>query len=100
MNISAAMRMNVARVCVAVPENNPQHLAGFFTLSAGSVSCSILLADACRKVSQASTVLAVAGIIVDAKDDKASAFYKHFGFIPLQGQGDRMVLPASVFQTE
>lgn len=71
-----------------------------YRLSAGSVSCSILLADACRKVSQASTVRAVAGIIVDAKDDKASAFYKHFGFIPLQGQGDRMVLPASVFQTE
>lgn len=31
---------------------------------------SILLADVCHKVTQASSVLAVAGIIVDAKDQK------------------------------
>lgn len=131
---SQDVRRNVARVFVATPENDPQQLAGFFTLSAGSVSCSslpaslsrklprypipialigrlavdtkfqgkglgsILLADACQKVSQASSVLAVAGIIVDAKDDDAIAFYEHFGFIPLQGQANRMMLPASVFQ--
>jgi GNAT superfamily N-acetyltransferase len=130
---SQDVRRNVARVFVATPENDPQHLSGFFTLSAGSVSCSslpaslarklprypvpvaligrlavdkkfqgkglgsILLADACQKVSQASSVLAVAGIIVDAKDDQAISFYKHFGFIPLQGQTDKMLLPASVF---
>lgn len=130
---SQDVRKNVARVFVATPENNPQQLAGFFTLSAGSVSCSsipeslarklprypvpvalvgrlavdvksqgkglgsILLADACQKVSQASSVLAVAGIIVDAKDEKAIVFYAHFGFIPLQGQADRMMLPASAF---
>ncbi len=127
-------RRNVARVFIATPESNPQQLAGFFTLSAGSVSCSslpaalakklprypvpvaligrlavdqefqgkglgaILLADACQKIAQASSVLAVAGIIVDAKDDDAVSFYAHFGFIPLQGQADRMMLPASVFQ--
>lgn len=127
------VRKNVARVFVATPDINPQQLAGFFTLSAGSVSCSslsetlarklprypvpvaligrlavdikfqgnglgsILLADACQKVSQASSVLAVAGIIVDAKDEKAITFYKHFGFIPLQGQAGRMMLPASAF---
>ncbi|MDP4028048.1 MAG: GNAT family N-acetyltransferase, partial [Gallionella sp.] len=56
---------------------------------------SILLADACQKVSQASSVLAVAGIVVDAKDEKAIAFYMHFGFIPLQGQAGRMLLPVS-----
>ena len=129
-------RRNIARVFVATPENDPQHLAGFFTLSAGSVSCtslpaslarklphypvpvaligrlavdktfqgkglgSILLADACQKVLQASAVLAVAGIIVDAKDDGAISFYAHFGFIPLQGQTDRMLLPASVYQSK
>jgi len=130
---SQDMRKNIARVFVATPENNPQQMAGFFTLSAGSVSCSslpeslarklprypvpvaligrlavaitfqgkglgsILLADACQKISQASSVLAVAGIIVDAKDEKAIAFYTHFGFIPLQGQAGRMMLPASAF---
>ncbi len=133
---SQDVRRNVARVFIATPENDPQQLAGFFTLSAGSVSCtslpaslarklprypvpvaligrlavdkrfqskglgSILLADACKKVAQASSVLAVAGIIVDAKDDLAISFYKHFGFIPLQGQTDRMLLPASVFQAK
>ncbi len=130
---SQDVRRNVARVFIATPENDPQRLAGFFTLSAGSVTCSslpatmarklprypipvaligrlavdskfqgkglgsILLADACQKVSKASVVLAVAGIIVDAKDEAAIAFYAHFGFIPLQGQNDRMFLPASVF---
>ncbi len=129
-------RRNIARVFIATPENDPQQPAGFFTLSAGSVSCSslpaslarklprypvpvaligrlavdkefqgkglgsILLADACQKVSQASSVLAVAGIIVDAKDDEAISFYAHFGFVPLQGQADRMMLPASVFQSK
>lgn len=119
---------------VATPENDTQKLAGFFTLSAGSVSCSslptsfarklprypvpvaligrlavdsesqgkglgsMLLADACQKVTQASTVLAVVGIIVVAKDDKSISFYKHFGFIPLPGQADRLLLPASLFQ--
>lgn len=130
---SQDVRKNVAKVFVAMPENNPQQLAGFFTLSAGSVCCSslpetlarklprypvpvaligrlavdakfqgnglgsILLADACQKVAQASSVLAVAGIIVDAKDEKAIAFYAYFGFIPLRGQADRMMLPASAF---
>ena len=133
---SQDVRRNVARVFVATPENDPHQLSGFFTLSAGSVSCSslpaslarklprypvpvaligrlavdkksqgkglgsILLADACQKVSQASSVLAVAGIIVDAKDDTAISFYKHFGFISLQGHTDRMLLPASVFQSK
>lgn len=133
---SQDVRRNITRVFVAIPENDPQQLAGFFTLSAGSVSCSslpallarklprypvpvaligrlavdkkfqgkglgsILLADACQKISQASAVLAVAGVIVDAKDDEAISFYKHFGFVPLQGQADRMLLPAAVFLTK
>ncbi len=133
---SQDVRRNVARVFVATHVDDTHHAAGYFTLSAGSVSCtslpatlakklprypvpvaligrlavdlkfqgkglgSILLADACRKVQQASVVLAVAGIIVDAKDDNAVAFYKHFGFISLQGQPDRMLLPASVFQSK
>lgn len=133
---SQDVRKNVTRVFVATPENDPQKLAGFFTLSAGSVSCSsfpealarklprypipvaligrlavdnqfqgkglgsILLADACHKVSQASAVLAVVGIIVDAKDQKAISFYEHFGFISLPGQADRLLLPASAFQSK
>ena len=55
---------------------------------------AILLADACHKVVQASAVLAVAGIIVDAKDASAARFYAHFGFVPMPGQSNRLVLPA------
>lgn len=127
------VRRNVARIFVATPEEDKRRLAGYFTLSAGSVSCSdlpddlarklphypipvaligrlavdatfqgtglgsILLADACVKVIQASAVLAVAGIIVDAKDESASAFYNRFGFVPLPGQRNRLLLPAKAF---
>lgn len=127
---SQDVRRNIARVFVAAPEEDSRRLAGFFTLSAGSVGCaelpqslarklprypvpvaligrmavdadsqgkglgSILLADACRKVAYASTVLAVAGIVVDAKDEAAAAFYRHFGFLPLPGQANRLLLPA------
>lgn len=130
---SQDVRRNVARVFVATPVDTPRRIAGFFTLSAGSVSCTalpeslakklprypipvaligrlavdtdfkgkglgaILLADACQKVAQASAVLAVAGIIVDAKDEAAVAFYQHFGFIDLPGQANRLLLPASAF---
>lgn len=107
---------------MATPEHAPKQLAGFFTLSAGSVSCSdlpaslaktlprypvpvaligrlavatgyqgkglgsILLANACKKITKASATLAVVGIVVDAKDSTADSFYRHFGFVPLPGQ--------------
>lgn len=126
---SQDVRRNVARVFVATPEEDTRRLAGFFTLSAGSVGCtdlpetlarrlprypvpvaligrlavdaefqrkglgSILLADACRKVAQASAVLAVAAVVVDAKDETAAAFYRHFGFAAMQGQSHRLLLP-------
>jgi len=128
---SQDVRRNIARVFVATPQRDPQRLAGFYTLSAGSVGCSdlpealarklprypvpvaligrlavdfgfqgqglgsILVADACQKVIQASTVLAIAGIVVDAKDTAAEAFYRHFAFVPLPGRPDRLLLPAA-----
>lgn len=130
---SQDVRRNVARVFVATPECDLHRLAGFFTLSAGCISCSelpeslakklprypvpvaligrlavdtpfqgkglgsILLADACRKVAYASAMLAVAGIVVEAKDEAAVSFYRHFGFLPLPGQATRLLLPATAF---
>ncbi len=127
-------RRDMARVFVATPESEPHLLAGFFTLSAGSVGCSdlpeslakklprypvpvaligrlavdndfqgkglgsILLADACQKVTRASAALAVAGIVVEAKNDAAASFYRHFGFQDLPGQTARFFLPAAVFK--
>jgi hypothetical protein len=46
----------------------------------------------------ASRVLAVAAILVDAKDSSAAAFYRHFGFVPLPGRPDRLLLPAKILQ--
>ncbi len=129
---SQDMRRNVARVFAATPDGDPRNLAGYFTLSAGSVASSdlpgelarklprypipvtligrlavdaaaqdtglgsILVADACRKVTPASAVLAVAGIIPDAKDESAAGFCRNFGFVPLPGQQRRLLLPAKL----
>jgi len=133
---SQDVRRNVARVFMATPEPGSRQLAGFFTLSAGSVNCSdlpealakklprypvpvaligrlavatdfqgkglgsILLADACQKVAHASATLAVAGIVVDAKDVAAANFYRHFGFLTLPGQPARLMLPATAFRAQ
>lgn len=127
------VRRDLTRVFVATPEDDSHCLAGFFTLSAGSVNCSdlppalarrlprypvpvaligrlavgepfqgkglgsILLADACKKVAQASAALAMAGIVVDAKDEQAASFYRHFGFLPLPGHPGRLLLSAKAF---
>jgi len=65
--------------------------------SQGQGLASILLADACKRVTAASETLAVAAIVVDAKSPKAASFYRHFGFIELPGQPDRWILPRSHF---
>lgn len=129
---SQDVRRRVARVFIATPRDDLGRLAGFFSLSAGSVSCedlpremvrklprypvpvallgrlaidrtfqgqglgSILLSDACQKVVQASHALAIAAIVVDAKDASAATFYRHFGFLPLPGRVDRLLLPATI----
>jgi GNAT superfamily N-acetyltransferase len=131
---SQDVKRGVARVFVATPRETQDRLAGFYTLSAGSVRCedlpqelarrlprypvpvallgrlavdesfqgrglgSMLLFDACRKVEQASAVLAVTGLLVDAKDTAAAEFYRHFGFVPMPGQPGRLLLSRKVLQ--
>ena len=58
---------------------------------------SILLADACKRISAASQTLGVAAIVVDAKSAQAATFYQHFGFLALPGQPGRWMLPRSHF---
>jgi ribosomal protein S18 acetylase RimI-like enzyme len=123
------IRRRVSRVFVATVTENPQVIAGYYTLSAGSVKCSerpihlgkklprypipvallgrlavatacqgqglgaILLADACRRVHQASSLLGVYAILVDALNDQAQAFYRHHGFIALPNQLTQWLLP-------
>lgn len=59
---------------------------------------SVLLVDACKKVLHAQEMLAVAGLVVDAKDDHAASFYKHLGFTPLNHQAQRLFLSMQVLQ--
>ncbi|MBU2750413.1 GNAT family N-acetyltransferase [Acidithiobacillus thiooxidans] len=58
---------------------------------------TILVADACKRVTAASETLAVAAIIVDAKTDQAVTFYQHLGFVALNDPNNRLWLPRSVW---
>ena len=52
-----------------------------------------LLADALRRVARAGETLAVYAAVVDAKDERAQAFYERFGFVRLPDAGRRLFLP-------
>jgi len=54
---------------------------------------SILLADALQRIVQASQVMAVYAVVVDALDNRAAGFYQQFGFIPLPSQPLKLFLP-------
>ena len=52
-----------------------------------------LLLDALRRSLEAAGDIAAMAILVDAKDEAAAAFYRHFSFLPLQQQPRRLFLP-------
>jgi len=54
---------------------------------------SILLVDALQRIAQASQVMAVYAIVVDALNDQAAVFYRQFGFISLPSQPLKLFLP-------
>lgn len=53
----------------------------------------VLMADAIDRVLDASDRLAIYAIVVDAKDEKACAFYQSFGFQPMPSRPQRLFLP-------
>ena len=54
-----------------------------------------LLLDAlCRSLTHADQIAAMA-VVVDAKDEAAAAFYRHYGFLTLQAQPGRLFIPMS-----
>jgi len=55
----------------------------------------LLLADAVRRILGAARSVAVFAIVVDAKDDRAAAFYRRFGFQPFPLQPSRLFLLTS-----
>jgi GNAT superfamily N-acetyltransferase len=54
---------------------------------------SLLLANALQRVAQASQVMAVYAIVVDALNDQAAEFYRQLGFISLPSQPLKLFLP-------
>jgi GNAT superfamily N-acetyltransferase len=57
-----------------------------------------LLLDALRRALEASREVASIAVVVDAKDAAALAFYRHFGFIPLGDQPNRLFLPMKTIE--
>lgn len=55
----------------------------------------ILLADAVRRILGAAEALAVFAIVVEAKDDRAAAFYRAFGFRVFPLNPKRLFLPVA-----
>jgi predicted N-acetyltransferase YhbS len=54
---------------------------------------SLLLTDALQRVLQASQVMAVYAVVVDALNERAAEFYQQFGFIPMPSQPLKLFLP-------
>jgi ribosomal protein S18 acetylase RimI-like enzyme len=57
----------------------------------------MLLLDAIRRVVRASTTIAVYALIVDAKNERAQAFYERYGFRAFASQPGRLFLPLETF---
>lgn len=51
-----------------------------------------LLMDALHRCLHAAANIAAMAVVVDAKDDAAEAFYRHFSFLPLHEQPRRLFL--------
>lgn len=54
---------------------------------------TLVLADAVTRVIQASDILAIYALIVDAKNEDARSFYERFGFLNFVDCRDRLYLP-------
>lgn len=57
-----------------------------------------LLMDAFNRVHSASRVLAVHALVVDARDDAAVAFYRHYGFVRFADHDRRLFLPMATIR--
>jgi hypothetical protein len=60
-----------------------------------SHSTVLALIDALKRVVDVASHVGVALILVDAKDDTAAGFYRHFGFMPLPDTPLRLALPVA-----
>lgn len=54
---------------------------------------AVLLVDALKRALQNSTHVGSWAVVVDAKDAKATEFYRHYGFVALPSKPNRLFLP-------
>ncbi|MGK5084848.1 GNAT family N-acetyltransferase [Bdellovibrionota bacterium FG-1] len=54
---------------------------------------ALLLGHACQKAVQAAEAMGIAGVVVDAKDEKAKSFYEKHGFISFRDSPMKLWLP-------
>lgn len=57
-----------------------------------------LLFNAFHRILQAAETLAVYALIVDAKNDKARAFYEHYGFLRFPNTSSRLFIPVETLR--
>ena len=58
----------------------------------------ILLFDALHRSLRQSTHLASTGVLVDAKSESATAFYRQYGFVPILNAANRLFLPMQTIE--
>jgi GNAT superfamily N-acetyltransferase len=80
----------------------PAVLLGRLAVARSVQGCGLgehLLIDALKRVARASATIGVHAVLVDAKTEHASLFYRRFGFAPLPEQARTLFLPmATVLQ--
>jgi ribosomal protein S18 acetylase RimI-like enzyme len=79
----------------------PATLLGRLAISAslrGQRLGETLLFDALHRSLQQSRHIASTGVIVDAKDDSAAAFYRRYGFTQIIDAGQRLFLPMKTIE--
>lgn len=64
----------------------------------GTGAGEYLLMDALRRAVEASRAVASVAVVVDAKDDAAVSFYKHYGFTAFAERPRQLFLPLAVIE--
>jgi GNAT superfamily N-acetyltransferase len=87
-----------SRIGRGVPDPVPAALIAKLALNSslrGHNLGPVLLADALQRIISASEAgPAVRAIVVDAATDRGRDLYSRFGFVPVPGRGDRMIIRA------
>ena len=96
-----SLPVEVARKLPAYPIV-PATLLGRFAVDQrgrGQGIGEFLLIDALRRAYVQSSQIAAVAVVVDAIDEQAARFYRHFNFIPLPDRPDRLFLPIKTIAT-